>query len=218
MDIVELIPESAQKILDVGCSNGALGNYLRAMNPKCIVDGVEIDEIFCTEAKKKLNHVVNANLNKKQLKELLPDKKFDCIIFADILEHLLAPDEKLMDAFNFLNDGGTVIISMPNIRHISSLFSIFILGTFPRKKRGIFDSTHLRWFTISDANNMIESHGFAIQKTTYNLRIGDKGDSFLNKVTRKLLTPIAAFYPVREFLTYQYSIRATKPSETHPMS
>ncbi|MBL0037720.1 MAG: methyltransferase domain-containing protein [Nitrosomonadales bacterium] len=66
---------------------------------------------------------------------------FDCMIFADILEHLIDPWQALRQAVEHLKPGGTAIISVPNIRHISSLNSIFLQGTFPRIGRGMFDRT-----------------------------------------------------------------------------
>jgi hypothetical protein len=47
-----------------------------------------------------------------------------------------------------LSPSACLIVSLPNIRHISALYSIFFSGSFPRRQRGIFDDTHWRWFTL----------------------------------------------------------------------
>jgi hypothetical protein len=101
-------------------------------------------------------------------------------------------------------------VSLPNIRHVSALYSIFVCGTFPRRERGIFDRTHLRWFTLSDAKRLLAAADLAVEEVSYSLRVGDRGDGIVNKVARKLLEPIQTFGPVREFLTYQSCIRAVK--------
>jgi len=210
-DIIGMIPETAIKILDVGCSNGALGRHLRSLVPERHVAGVEQDDDFCMTAREHLNTVVKANLNEIMLCSIYYNERFDCIVFGDILEHLVDPVDQLKCAVKILNPGGCIVISMPNIRHISSLYSIFFRGTFPRRDRGIFDRTHLRWFTIRDAIQMVEMVGLKASEIDYSLRFGDRGDGLLNKIIRKLFGSVAFLFPIREFLTYQYCIKAVKP-------
>jgi len=209
-DILKMIPVTAINILDVGCSNGTLGMHLRSLVSRRQVVGVEKNSDFCRAASEHLNTVVEANLNEIMLCDIYSDKRFDCIVFGDILEHLVDPVDQLRCAVNKLNPGGCIVISMPNIRHISSLYNIFIRGTFPRRDRGIFDRTHLRWFTIRDAMEMVEMVGLQTTKIDYSLRFGDRGDGLVNKIIRKLFNSISFLFPVREFLAYQYCIKAIK--------
>lgn len=208
-DIVKLVPARAKAVLDVGCSDGTLGGYLKLLNPEREIDGIEFNPDFCEKAKEKLDSIIQADLNKTSLTDLL-HKDYDCIIFADVLEHLMQPEAQLKAAVNNLGADGVVIISLPNIRHISALYSIFFRGTFPRNSRGIFDQTHLRWFTVGDGIKLINSLGLKPVEMEYNLRFIDSGNGFLNKVARKFLSRFSSFYPFREFLTYQFCIKATK--------
>jgi 2-polyprenyl-3-methyl-5-hydroxy-6-metoxy-1,4-benzoquinol methylase len=163
-DIVKLVPCSSRILLDVGCSDGTLGAFLKQLNPAREVDGIEINGSFCEIAKVRLNTLIQADLNKTSLINLLPKKNYDCIIFADVLEHLIEPENLLRDAINYLGPNGVIIISLPNIRHITALYSIYFQGTFPRYSRGLFDQTHLRWFTINDAINFINASGVTVVK------------------------------------------------------
>jgi SAM-dependent methyltransferase len=176
--------------------------------------GVEGDAVFAKEAAAHLDRVVHADLNGFQWAAAFPGIQFDCIIFADVLEHLVDPRRHLIEAQDCLRPGGSFVISLPNIRHVSSLYSIFVKGTFPQRDRGIFDRTHLRWFTIRDAEHLIADVGMKIEAFSGSLRVGDRGDGIVNKIARRVLEPIDRFPPIRQFLSYQFCIRAVKAEVT----
>lgn len=207
-DVSAMVPMSALTVLDVGCSNGALGASLRSAKNGRKVFGVEIDPIFAQEAEKYLDLVVCADLNKFQWANFMPGTEFDCIVFADVLEHVNDPTHQLSQAKLRLRTGGSIVVSLPNIRHISSFYSIFVKGTFPLRNRGIFDRTHLRWFTINDANALMTELGMSVDDISYNIRLGDQGGGILNRIANRLLGPIQTFFPIREFLTYQFCLQA----------
>jgi 2-polyprenyl-3-methyl-5-hydroxy-6-metoxy-1,4-benzoquinol methylase len=209
-DVCELVPKDAQRILDVGCSNGALGNALISMMPGRCVDGIEHDLSLSSEASNVLTHVINADLESFSWSDQ-PRGIYDCVIFADVLEHLRDPERHLWGARQCLRNGGSLIVSFPNIRHVTALRSIFLQGTFPRRDRGLFDRTHLRWFTLNDMRQAIETCGYRIAVVDGSLRIRDSGGGLVNKIGDRLLNSVRHAYPVREFFTYQYCIRATYP-------
>ena len=202
-----MVPPNATVILDVGCSNGALGASLGAALPGRQVVGIESNPALAAEASTRLDSVVQADLNSFEWDQAFAGRQFDCIIFADVLEHLLDPHSHLVQARRCLRPGGCFVISLPNIRHVSALYSIFVCGTFPRRDRGIFDSTHLHWFTLHDAKQLIADASMKVEQISGSLRVRDRGDGFLNKLVRKLLDPFQGFSPVREFLTYQFCIK-----------
>ena len=207
----QFIPETAMEVIDKGCSNGELGSALRSSVPGRKVIGIEGDTNFCEQTKARLDAVIQADLDQFDWKKFFPKESVDCLIFSDVLEHLVDPWKCLKSACFCLRPGGTVIVSVPNIRHITAFFCIFLCGRFPRISRGLFDRTHLRWFTISDATNPLITSNLDVEKYDYSLRIRDRGDGLLNKATRKLLTPVQSFYPIKEFLSYGVCIQAKKP-------
>lgn len=209
-DIIAKVPKNALHILDVGCSNGTLGAALRVMLPNRVVEGVEFDETFCEEALDRLNRVIQGDLNHFDWQAHFSGAVFDCMIFADILEHLIDPWQVLRQAMEHLKPGGTAIISVPNIRHISSLNSIFLQGTFPRIGRGVFDRTHLRWFTCTDACCLLADSGLHLVSLSANLRINDIPDTPLNRFAQRHLVRFEKWSWVREFLGYQFVLVGTK--------
>ncbi|MCZ4313828.1 class I SAM-dependent methyltransferase [Comamonadaceae bacterium G21597-S1] len=207
-DIVHLVPPSARRILDVGCSNGALGHYLKSVANERLVCGIEFDPGFADAAAQCLDQVIHADVNLLDWQSALQGQIFDCIIFADVLEHLLHPRQVLACAMQHLAPGGCVIISLPNVRHVSAFWSIFIQGRFPTRDRGLFDRTHLRWFTFADAQAMMRDLGLDTRDEVFSLRWRDQGGGLLNRALNRMPRQLQRLAPIRELLTYQMSFRA----------
>ncbi|MCL4743882.1 MAG: methyltransferase domain-containing protein [Burkholderiaceae bacterium] len=205
-----MVPARARAILDLGCSNGALGSALRAQTPGRTVMGVEIDRTLASEASARLDRVACLDLGSDELDQVLAGHSFDCIVFGDVLEHLPSPWTVLAKAAKYLAPTGAMIVSLPNVRHVSALWAIAVSGTFPRRERGIFDQTHLRWFTYRDARALLEEQGFVVDKVSCNLRFGDRGGGAMNRLLNRYGDALDKLAPVREFLTYQFCIRARR--------
>ncbi len=210
-DIVACVPRSARLLLDVGCSNGALGQALRAQVPGRTVWGIEADPAFCREASARIDNVVQADLNGLDWTETFATQRFDSVIFADVLEHLLDPWTVLRRAVAVLSPGGVVVISVPNIRHVSAMYSIAVRGSFPRRERGLFDKTHLRWFTLADAVALCRSAGLEVTRVVPLLRLHDAPGGRPNERIERLLGRIRSARLVREFLAYQFILTAARP-------
>ncbi len=81
--------------------------------------------------------------------------EFDYILLADVLEHLKDPGGLLRRVVPCLNDGGEIIISIPNVAHLFVRLRL-MLGHFEYQDRGILDRTHLRFFTLASMRRMID--------------------------------------------------------------
>ena len=90
-DILSLIPDNVSKLLDIGCSIGVLGEQIKQRNKNVEVNGVEFDEQMAEVAKKKFDKVIVGDIEDINVTNVLLPNYFDCIIFADILEHLKNP-------------------------------------------------------------------------------------------------------------------------------
>jgi SAM-dependent methyltransferase len=71
---------------------------------------------------------------------------FDYIICADVLEHLRAPLELLKECRNLMAPGATLMGSLPNSAHAWFRWNV-LRGRFPQHERGLFDSTHLHFYS-----------------------------------------------------------------------
>ncbi|WP_077032900.1 bifunctional 2-polyprenyl-6-hydroxyphenol methylase/3-demethylubiquinol 3-O-methyltransferase UbiG [Pelomonas sp. KK5] len=209
-DIVELVPAEVGRVLDLGCSDGTLGRVLKEQRPDRHVVGVEYSADLAQRAVANLDQIIQTDLNRPDALDELAGQQFDCVVCADVLEHLQHPWDLLARLRPMLAPGARLVISLPNIRHVSALGSIYLRGTFPRESRGIFDDTHLRWFTLRDGRQLLGDAGFATDKVVCSLRWGSKGGGRANRLLNRLLGPVAPrIAPVREFLTYQFALGAT---------
>ncbi|OQA35715.1 MAG: bifunctional 3-demethylubiquinone-9 3-methyltransferase/ 2-octaprenyl-6-hydroxy phenol methylase [Parcubacteria group bacterium ADurb.Bin326] len=160
--VYDEIPEGSH-CLDVGCWTGNLGKKLIKMK-KCSVDGV--DFVFAVLVKARKNgygktYCMNLNSNPNEINKI--KSKYDCIICADVLEHLINPGLVLSLLKKKLNNKGILVISVPNIAFLKQRMEIFE-GKFDyNPKGGIMDETHLRFFTAKSLRVLCERSGFDIK-------------------------------------------------------
>jgi 2-polyprenyl-3-methyl-5-hydroxy-6-metoxy-1,4-benzoquinol methylase len=89
--------------------------------------------------------------------------KFDCVIFNDVLEHLVDPWAALSATHGHLAPDGVVVASIPNVRYLRVLFDLVVHGTFEYTTSGILDRTHLRFFTKRSIVELFRSTGYVIE-------------------------------------------------------
>ena len=114
----------------------------------------------------KVDHI-EGDINKLDLNKKLQENKYDLILALDFIEHI-EDTNKIMNIFKSISKKNTyLIISVPNIKNIRVPFNIYIKDTFPRKNYGIFDKTHLRWFTKQDLKNLLYLNDFNFIGSSY---------------------------------------------------
>lgn len=157
-DIVAHVPESCRKVLDLGCSSGGLGTALRRRGNVTVV-GVEMDPHYAADAAHNLDRVIQADVETFLGSPNCPEAPFDCLVAADVLEHLVDPWTALARATELLGAHATVVVSLPNVSHWRGLVRLVVGGRWPRDEHGPFDATHLRWFTRKDAIQLLHGAG-----------------------------------------------------------
>lgn len=158
-EVAALVPAGARRILDLGCASGALGAALKRRQP-CEVVGIESDPDYARDAGGRLDRVVCADLD-----DFAGDLgRFDCLIAADVLEHLVDPWAVLARWSQSLEPGCRAVLSIPNARHWEVFRELGLRGTFPRRPAGVFDATHLRWFTLADVYGLCDAAGLRLEQ------------------------------------------------------
>jgi len=197
------VPAGARRVLDLGCASGALGAALKARG--AYVVGVERDGEYASRARERLDEVVEADLEPLDPAQL---GRFDVLVAGDVLEHLADPWAVLRRFAAIVEPGGIVVVSLPNVRHWESVFAIAVQGRFPRRNEGVFDRTHLRWFTLHDAWSLVDQAGLKVEAVERRIRYRRVGGAKETAAARL----IARVPGPRAFLTYQHVIRARKPA------
>jgi 2-polyprenyl-3-methyl-5-hydroxy-6-metoxy-1,4-benzoquinol methylase len=160
VDLIGLIPPGIKKILEVGCGGGMTGKALRERGFEKIV-GIEINEEVAREGRPFYDQIIIGDVEKIRLP--FEKEHFDCILYGDVLEHLVNPWQLLKDHQTFLKKGGTIICSIPNVRNYRILKDLIIRGKWEYTEDGILDRSHLRFFTLDSIRGMLKEAGFEIQ-------------------------------------------------------
>jgi methionine biosynthesis protein MetW len=160
-EIVGLVPERARRVLDLGCATGWLAAALKARGPVEVV-GVEREPEYAAEARERCDRVVEADVEALARDGARDLGRFDCLVAADVLEHLVDPWSALDAYAELLEPGCRAVVSLPNAAHWTT-YARLAAGSWPRLPEGIHDATHLRWFTLRDAVALLEGAGLRVE-------------------------------------------------------
>lgn len=157
-EIKELLPKFSDNVLEVGCGDGSTLKWLKDTGKCDKTYGIEIFESAALKASEVVNHVFHGNIETDEVEFL--SNSFDLILLLDVLEHLIDPWEVLEKLVEQnLNVNGSIIVSLPNIRHYSALFPLFFKGEWTYQKSGILDKTHFRFFTRKSCLELFNQSG-----------------------------------------------------------
>jgi glycosyltransferase involved in cell wall biosynthesis len=145
------------RILDLGCSDGRFAERLRVSGHEVV--GVDNEEH--PRVRERLDRFVCADLEQGITPDVGGD--FDIVLAADVLEHVREPERVLADARERLRPGGTVIASVPNFAHWYPRVRV-AFGRFDYDRRGVFDRTHIRFFTRRSFERFARRSGFSVRR------------------------------------------------------
>ncbi|MEW6365110.1 MAG: class I SAM-dependent methyltransferase [Acidobacteriota bacterium] len=158
--ILEMVPDGSC-VLDVGCATGYLAAELKRRD--CRVLGIDVSAEAAGDAARYCERVWNADID--TIESLDCARVFDYIIFADVLEHTVRPDDNVRKFFPYLRDGGRILCSIPNIANWKIRLSL-LAGRFEYEQVGILDESHLRFFTKRTAQQMFRRLGLRTRRMT----------------------------------------------------
>jgi 2-polyprenyl-3-methyl-5-hydroxy-6-metoxy-1,4-benzoquinol methylase len=155
-DLVNLVPQQAKKILDIGCAKGGYGRTLKNQGSDVYLVGIELYPELARFAQESYDQVLTGNFGEIELPE-----DFDVINMGDILEHLQNPWDNLEKVYSLLIPNGYLVGSVPNIGHWSVVRNL-LKGHFDYIPFGLLCIGHLRFFTEKTLVNSLENAGFVI--------------------------------------------------------
>lgn len=205
------VPGAAKRILEVGCGRGRLGHELKRADPERRVFGVEYEPAAAEVARSRLDRVFEIDIQH----EMPPIEKgsLDCVLFGDVLEHLVDPEAVLVATRDLLAGSGIVLLSIPNVGHFSVVREL-MRGDFMYQPSGLLDATHLRFFTHATITRLLLDAGFL--PSIENVIESPVRDDDL-RAARPLLETVGMDpRRARKFLgAFQYIFKGTPLPQTH---
>ena len=109
-----------------------------------------------------------ADLESREWWEYYQGRKFDYILFADVLEHLRNPESVLKWAVDLLKEDGTVIASIPNVAHADILVNL-LNGRWNYTPLGLLDNTHIHFWAEKNLDGLFRQAGLTVVEQDYTI-------------------------------------------------
>jgi len=189
-EIKPLLPKNPSRILEVGAGAGHTLKWIKELYPKTETTAVEINSALLQELRQNVDVPIIGPID-----EALPQlKSYDLILFLDVLEHLSDPTATLRNLSKHLEANGQVIVSVPNIAHLSVSVPLLLQRRFDYQDAGILDRTHLKFFVEATAIKLLNDANFIV---TAGLVSGIQGP-------KSKLLDLVSFGGLRHHLAKQY--------------
>lgn len=146
--VLSMVPPAARSILDVGCGAGDNARRIRETRPEVRIVGITHSEEEAVLAAPHFEKIIVGDLEQLDIDRL--DGTFDLLILSHVLEHLRDPVQVIRRLLPLLAPAGHVLVAVPNTLEWRSRLAL-MRGRFDYAAHGIFDRTHLRFFTFNSA-------------------------------------------------------------------
>jgi SAM-dependent methyltransferase len=218
-DLLRLLPADARLVVEVGCGAGALAEQYKRVNPQARYLGIEMEPDAAAVAAGRLDRVVVGDAEELEAGALgLEAGTVDCLVYGDLLEHLIDPWTLLQRQATWLRPGGMVLACIPNVQHWTLLAQL-LQGRWQYQDEGLLDRTHLRFFTLDSILQLFASAGLQVLDLQPRTMAGPQFENF-----QRLLRPVVealGIDPGRFAVqtgALQYVVRARRAGEPPPRS
>ncbi|MEP5765019.1 MAG: glycosyltransferase [Halieaceae bacterium] len=157
--ITQLIADHAT-VLDLGVGTGELGQYL-SKHKHCTVDGVDQSEQHLEIARPHYRRLEQVNLEQQDALQAFADQRYDYVVLADVLEHVMDVPGVLERASALLQPDGELLLSVPNIGYAGVCLEL-LEGRFDYRSEGILDDTHVRFYTRDSLLSRLTELGYSV--------------------------------------------------------
>ncbi len=152
--LLDLLGPYPKRVLDVGSGYGEMSSEMEQR-------GHTVTAIDLFEPRVPLREFIRADFSRDI--PLAPERRFDVIVLADVLEHLPDPQSTLRALIAHLAADGVLLVSLPNAVHWSVRAHV-AAGRFEYTNRGLLDRGHLRFFTEKSARRLFRDTGLEVAR------------------------------------------------------
>ena len=188
--IISDLIEKNTRVLDVGCGDGILMEYLK-YNKEIDIRGIEISKDNVQKCLSKGLTVIEGDAEKDLLQ--FPDSSFDFVILSQTLQAVLNPEIVIKE---LLRVGKKAIVTIPNFGFWKVRLHLLIKGTMPITKNlpdEWYNTPNLHMCTIKDFYNFCENRKIKLDKS---LALHNEKISSINKLnlnTKNLSAELGIF-------------------------
>ena len=161
-EVISKIIENNKRVLDVGCGDGILMEYLKN-NQQNDVRGLEPQKHLVQKCISKGLSVIEGDAEKDLLQ--FPKKSFDYVVLSQTLQAFIEP-AKVLD--QLLRIGKHTIVSIPNFGYWKVRLHLLFKGTMPVTKNlpnEWYNTPNLHMCTIQDFVNYCKKNNIKIDKS-----------------------------------------------------
>lgn len=161
---------TGHRVLDIGCGDGNLLFQLRRQFDE--LWGLEFSAERLRQARAYLKDLNFNGLggSAEKIPEI-PSESIDCIVTADVIEHIPDVYAATSEMYRILKPGGILLINTPNIAFIKKRM-LLTCGRFPSTSQPneglgndiLFDGGHLHYFTYRSLTGLLKKYGFVIAR------------------------------------------------------
>jgi trans-aconitate methyltransferase len=207
-DLLDIIPWGASKLIEVGCSSGALAREFKKTSPNCHYIGIEIDPTYAKLAERYCDQSQVLDIEAADDAFWKANADRDCWIFGDTLEHLKDPWRVLRQVRSVMSPKGCIAACIPNVQHWSMQAKLSI-GDFRYEDTGLLDKTHLRFFSRQTILEMFNDTGFTVVACIPRIFADPRSEQFLPLIEEfARLTGADPQMSVNDAMPGQYVINA----------
>lgn len=189
--LVFLARRGGGRLLEIGCGNGSTLAALRDSYDE--LHGMELSDVRAENARRNLS-VYDAKILTGSIERRTPypEAFFHCIMWADVIEHVIDLWAAMKEITRLLANGGKLITVTPNIAKLKARLML-LHGVFPSTSAGnegfdvrpkeLFDGGHMHYFTYGMMRKLYSKYGLEVAEE---IGIGRYG--YVHNILRLLLS------------------------------
>lgn len=154
-----LVRLGAHKVLDLGCGNGAMANWLQGQGFD--VCGCDQDEAGIRMATAHSKGARFQRIGVYDDPDGLSERNFDAVYSTEVIEHLFQPHRLPLFAHRALKPGGYLIISTPYHGYLKNLL-IALFDKWDSHHTPLWDGGHIKFWSRRTLTTLLEANGFQV--------------------------------------------------------
>lgn len=145
--IISKCIEHKSRILDIGCGDGTVIEYLSKHNKPQEIIGIDISQKAVDFVKTKGYNAIKLDVFSNEFLDFINNEKFDYIIITEVLEHVQEPEKIILSIKN--NFTNSLFVSIPNAGFFVNRLRL-LFGKFPLVMIQQNIKEHIRFWTLKD--------------------------------------------------------------------